>query len=186
MTSEPGKLKPALKNAIDLAPLAAFILGFYLFGLQGATALLMAVTFAGLATVYVVEKRLAIAPLVTGVMVGIFGALTLMFDNEYFIKVKPTVVNLILAAILLGGLKMGKPLLKYVLEVAFRLDDAGWRGLSLRWGIFFIFLALVNEAVWRNFSTEFWVNFKLFGMLTLNIAFWVAHVPFLQRHMVEE
>lgn len=186
MTAESKKLNPALKNVIDLAPLGAFILGFYLFGLQGATALLMAVTFAGLAVVYAVERRIAVAPLVTGVMVGIFGALTLMLKDEYFIKIKPTVVNLILAAILLVGLKLGKPLLKYVLEVAFRLDDDGWRGLSLRWGIFFIFLALVNEVVWRNFSTEFWVNFKLFGMLTLNIAFWVVHVPFLQRHMVKE
>lgn len=186
MNGQPAKLNPVLKSAIDIAPLAAFIAGFYLFGLQGATALLMAATFTGLIIVYAVERRLALAPLVTGVMVGIFGALTLMLDDEYFIKIKPTVVNLILAAVLLGGLKLGKPLLKYVLEVAFRLDDAGWRGLSLRWGLFFIFLALVNEVVWRNFSTEFWVNFKLFGMLTLNISFWVAHVPYLQRHMVEE
>lgn len=180
------KLSPAVKNAVDLAPLVAFMGGFYLFGLQGATALLMVATFIGLAIVYAVERRIALAPLITGVMVGIFGALTLWLDNDYFIKIKPTVVNLILAAVLLGGLKLGKPLLKYVLEVAFKLDDAGWRGLSLRWGLFFIFLAIVNEVVWRNFSTEFWVNFKLFGMLTLNIAFWVVHVPYLQRHMVEQ
>lgn len=178
-------MHPTVKFILDLAPLGAFMLGFYLWGLQEATVLLMVVTFISLAVIYVVERRLALAPLITGLMVGIFGALTLVLKDEYYIKIKPTVVNLILAAILLVGAKLGKPLLKYVLEVAFKLDEAGWRSLSIRWGVFFIFLAAVNEVVWRNFSTEFWVNFKLFGMMTLNILFWVCHAPFLQRHMLD-
>lgn len=179
-------MHPTVKFILDLAPLGAFILGFYLWGMQEATMLLMAATFLSLLIIYIVERRLALAPLITGLMVGVFGALTLMLKDDYYIKIKPTVVNLILASILLIGVKLGKPLLKYVLEVAFKLDDAGWRGLSIRWGMFFIFLAGVNEVVWRNFSTEFWVNFKLFGMLTLNILFWVCHAPFLQRHMIDE
>jgi len=179
-------LNPRLKFALDVAPLAAFIIGFKFFGMLQATVWLMAATFISLGIIFAVEKRLALAPLITGVMVGVFGGATLILQDEYYIKIKPTVVNLILASILLIGLKMGKPLLKYVLEVAFKLDDAGWRGLSLRWGLFFIFLAGVNEIVWRNFSTDFWVSFKLFGMMTLNIAFWVCHVPYLQRHMLPE
>lgn len=179
-------MHPRLKFILDIAPLAAFLIGYKFFGMLQATVWLMAATFISLGIIYAVEKRLALAPLITGIMVGVFGGATLILQDEYYIKIKPTVVNLILASVLLIGLKMGKPLLKYVLEVAFKLDDAGWRGLSLRWGIFFIFLAVVNEIVWRNFSTDFWVSFKLFGMMTLNILFWVFHVPFLQRHALPE
>jgi intracellular septation protein len=179
------KINAQAKFALDMAPLVAFLIGFKLMGMQEATVLLMLVTFACLGIIYIAEKRLALAPLITGLMVGVFGGLTLILKDEYYIKIKPTVVNLLLAAVLLIGLKMGKPLVKYLLEVAFKLDEKGWRSLSLRWGLFFIFLAAVNEIVWRNFSTDFWVSFKLFGMLSLNILFWVAHVPFLQRHKVE-
>lgn len=175
-----------VKFALDMAPLVAFIIGFKLWGMRGATMALMAVTFISLGIIYSYERRLALAPLITGVMVGIFGAITLILQDDYYIKIKPTVVNLILASVLLIGAKMGKPLLKYVLEVAFQLDEEGWRVLSIRWGLFFIFLAMVNEVVWRHFSTEFWVNFKLFGMFTLNILFWVSQYRFLQEHMVKE
>lgn len=186
MNAEPRKLRPAHKNLLDLAPVMLFMAAWFIAGdMMLATALLMGATFVSLAVFYAVERRIALMPLVTGVMVGIFGGLTLFLHDELFIKVKPTIVNLIFATILLAGWKWERHLLKYLLESAFKLDDAGWRGLSLRWGLFFVFLAAVNEVVWRNFSTDFWVSFKLFGMLTLNIAFWVVHVPYLQRHMVE-
>lgn len=184
MQTESRKLKPAHKNFLDLAPAIVFVAAyFFAKDMMLATVLLMATTFVSLAVFYVVERRIAAMPLITGVMVGLFGGLTLLLHDDYFIKVKPTIVNLIFAGILLGGWLMDRPLLKVLLESAFRLDAAGWRGLSLRWGLFFVFLALVNEIVWRNFSTEFWMSFKLFGMLTLNIAFWVVHMPYLQRHM---
>lgn len=184
MQTESRKLKPAHKNLLDLAPAIVFVAAYFLAkDVMLATVLLMAATFASLTVFYAVERRVAPMPLITGVMVGLFGGLTLLLNDEYFIKIKPTIVNLIFAGILLGGWLTDRPLLKALLETAFRLDAAGWRGLSLRWGLFFVFLALVNEIVWRNFSTDFWMSFKLFGMLSLNIAFWVVHVPYLQRHM---
>lgn len=187
MSAEPRKLHPAAKNLLDLAPVALFMGAWFIAeDMMLATALLMAATFVSLIVFYAVERRIALMPLVTGVMVGIFGGLTLFLHDETFIKVKPTIINLIFATILLAGWKWERHLLKYLFESAFKLDDAGWRSLSLRWGLFFIVLALVNEVVWRNFSTDFWISFKLFGMLTLNIAFWIVHVPFLQRHMIEE
>lgn len=179
-------INPQVKFALDMAPLAAFLIGFKMLGMQEATILLMVTTFICLGIIYAAERRLALAPLITGLMVGIFGALTLILKDEYYIKIKPTVVNLILASVLLIGLKMGKPLVKYMLEAAVKLDEKGWRGLSLRWALFFILLAGVNEIVWRHFSTDFWVSFKLFGMLTLNILFWLVHMPYLQRHRLEE
>lgn len=186
MKTKPRTLKPALKNLLDLAPVMAFMVAWFLSNdMMLATILLMAGTFASLAVFFVIERRIALMPLITGLMVGVFGGLTLFLEDDTFIKVKPTIINCIFAAILLTGWKLEKPLLKYLFESAFKLDDAGWRGLSLRWALFFLFLAIVNEVIWRNFSTDFWVSFKLFGMLTLNIVFWIIHVPFLQRHMVE-
>lgn len=177
-------MPPYLKTLVDLAPLGAFVIGFYLLGIQGATVVLMVATFISLAVTWVYERKLALMPLVAGVMVGVFGAFTLILQDETFIKMKPTVVNLLFATILIGGALLKKPLLRYVLDVALHLTEKGWMGLTWRWGVFFIFLAVVNEVVWRNFSTEFWVNFKLFGMFTLNVAFWVAHAPFIMKHRV--
>lgn len=179
-------MRAATKFLIDLAPIGAFVAGYSLFDLRTATVWLMVATGISLILTYVMERKIAMAPLITGIMVGIFGGLTLLTHNDYFIKIKPTIVNLCLAAILLGGVAMGKSLLRYVLEVAFQLDEAGWRSLSIRWGLFFIFLALVNELVWRNFSDGFWVSFKLFGMLSLNILFWMIHVPFIKRHQLTQ
>lgn len=187
MRNEARTLPPAAKNLLDLAPVTLFMGAWFLLkDMMLATALLMLGTFVSLAVVYAVERRLALMPLVTGVMVGVFGGLTLLLEDETFIKVKPTIVNCIFATILLAGWYLRRPLLKYLFEAAFRLDDAGWRGLSLRWGLFFLFLAGVNEVVWRGFSTDFWISFKLFGMLTLNILFWVAHIPYIQRHMQQD
>jgi intracellular septation protein len=187
MMHQPRQLKSAHKNLLDLAPVVLFMVAWFVGkDMMLATALLMGATFVSLAVFYVVERKIALMPLVTGVVVGVFGGLTLLLHDELFIKVKPTIINLIFATVLLAGWKWDKNLLRRLFDSAFKLDDAGWRGLSLRWGIFFAFLAVVNEVVWRNFSTDFWVSFKLFGMLSLNIAFWLVHVPFLQRHMVEE
>ncbi len=180
------RINGTVKFILDMAPIVGFIAAYYFYDLMAATAVLMVATFISLIVIYAVERKVALAPLITGIMVGVFGAMTLLTQNDYFIKVKPTIVNMILAAILLIGAAFGKPLLKYVLEVAFKMTEKGWLGLSIRWGIFFIFLAILNEIIWRNFSTEFWVNFKLFGMLPLNILFWIVHVPYLQRHMLKD
>lgn len=187
METEPRKLKPAHKNILDLAPVVLFMTAWFTSkDMMLATVLLMAGTFISLGVSYAVERRIALMPLITAIVVGVFGGLTLFLHDDTFIKMKPTIINLIFAAILLTGWKLKRPLLKYLFEAAFKLDDEGWWGLSLRWGLFFILLAAVNEVVWRNFSTDFWISFKLFGMLTLNLAFWVVHIPYLQKHMQED
>jgi len=180
------KMNPLLKTALELGPLFLFFLGFRHFAdLIIATQMLVFATFLSLSITYLLEKKLAMMPLVSGGMMVIFGTLTIALHNEYFIKIKPTMVNLLFSALLLGGLAMGKSLLKYMLENALALTDEGWRLLSLRWGVFFAFLALLNEIIWRNFSVAFWVDFKVFGMFGLTIIFTLAQIPLIKKYAVE-
>lgn len=116
----------------------------------------------------------------------VFGALTLYLQDDVFIKMKPTIVNALFGVVLLGGLAFGKSLLGYVFDSAFRLDAEGWRKLTLRWGVFFLFLAVVNEVVWRNFSTDFWVAFKVWATLPITVLFTAVQMPLIMRHSVEE
>lgn len=189
---------PAVKLMLDLGPLAVFFVIYRLKGgsevagpegkegLMAATGALIVATLLSLAIQYWKERKLSPMPLVTGIGVTIFGTLTIVLNDELFIKMKPTIVNLLFALALLGGHIMGKPTLKYLLASAIALTEEGWRKLSLRWGVFFVFLAIVNEAVWRNFSTDFWVDFKVFGMLTLTMIFTAAQVPLIKKYMIEE
>lgn len=175
-----------LRLFFDFSPLAGFFLGYRFAGLLAGTALLIGLTLVSLLVTYAMEKRIAVMPLVSGVMVTILGGLTLYLHDETFIKIKPTIVNLLFASVLLGGLYYGRPMFKYVLGHAMTLTAEGWRTLSLRWGLFFIFLAILNECIWRNFSTEFWVDFKVFGMFTLTMLFTFAQLPLIKRCWVEE
>ncbi len=156
-----------------------------LFGVQVATCVLMALTFVALVIVYAKEKKVALMPLISGVAVTILGSLTIYLHDDYFIKIKPTVVNAMFAVVLLGGVYFRKATFKYVLGHAISLEDEGWRKLSLRWGIFFLFLACLNEVIWRNFSTDFWVNFKVFGMFSLTMLFTLAQMPLIKRYWIE-
>ena len=174
-----------LKLFLDFSPLAGFFIAYRTGGLLAGTAVLIALTLLSLAVTYAKEKRLAMMPLISGVIVTVMGGLTLYLRDETFIKIKPTIVNLLFASLLLGGLWFKKPLFKYVLGHAMRLQEEGWRQLSLRWGIFFVFLAVLNECIWRNFSTDFWVNFKVFGMFTLTMLFTVLQLPLIKRHWIE-
>lgn len=180
------KLPPSLKLVLDFAPLAVFFVAYKLGGVMAATVALMVVTTISTGIIYVVERTIALAPLITGGVVMVMGGLTIALHDPEFIKLKPTIVNLIFAAILLGGVFIGKrgPL-KYVLDVAFQLTDAGWIILSRRWGFFFAFLAALNEVIWRNFSDDFWVNFKVFGMFTLTIAFAISQFKLVERYKSE-
>ena len=175
-----------LKLICDFGPLLVFFLGFRLFGLLPATFALIVATVAALAVMYVLERRIAIMPLFSGVAVAVFGGITLYLHDETFIKIKPTVINSLFSVILLVGYWRGKAVLKYLLSDAFQLDEQGWLTLSFRWGLFFLFLAGLNEAIWRNFPTEFWVNFKVFGMFTLTMAFTLSQIPLMKRHMLED
>ncbi len=179
-------MNSTLKFALDMLPLAAFFIGFKLGDLFVATALIMAATVVSIAVSYVLEKKIAMNPLITGGMVMFFGGLTLLLKDDTFIKMKPTIINLLFAVVLIGGVVfLKKGLLRYVLEMAFTMPDAAWKTLSLRWGVFFVFLAVLNEVIWRNFSTDFWVNFKVFGMMTCTIAFTLSQFPFVKRNMQE-
>eukprot|EP01037_Dinobryon_pediforme_P002351 gene2351-2388_t len=150
------------------APLAELVLpATVLAGEKGgiftATVVLMAGVLAALVVSLVVMRRIPVMPLVTALVVTIFGVLTLYFQDEQFIKMKPTFLDMIFGLILLVGLAFGRPLLPYILESAFHLTDAGWRKLTFRWGVFFLVLAGLNELVWRTQSTDFWVNFKVYA-----------------------
>jgi intracellular septation protein len=171
-----------LQPATEYGPLALFFLVYLSKGLMPATAALLAATAVGLALSWLFLRKLPWLPVVAAAGVGIFGGLTLWLQDDSYIKMKPTIVNAIFAAILLGGLAVNKLPLQKVLGKSITVDDAGWRALSLRWGLFFILLAVLNEAVWRTQSEEFWVAFKVFGLIGLTVLFSVAQLPLIRRH----
>jgi len=116
----------------------------------------------------------------------IFGGLTLLFDNKIFIFMKPTIINFIFAAILYGGIILKKPLLKYLLGSALKLEEEGWNTLTHRWIAFFVALAILNEIVWRTMSEDLWVNFKVFGILPITIIFTMTQIPLIKKYQIEE
>jgi intracellular septation protein len=203
--SDPQKKKesvnPLLKLVLELGPLMVFFFanarGAWLvqkfpvlaeFGgpIFVATGLFMAATAIALVASWLLLRTLPIMPMVSGVVVFIFGALTLYLQDDIFIKMKPTIVNTLFGGVLLGGLFFGKSLLGYVFDSAFSLDAVGWRKLTFRWGLFFLFLALANEVVWRNFSTDAWVTFKVWGIMPITLLFTLSQMPLILRHSLED
>jgi intracellular septation protein len=156
------------------------------YGIFTATAVFMATTIVALAVSYAVNRRLAVLPLVTGVFVLVFGGLTIWLNDDLFIKLKPTIVNTLFGVILLGGLVMGRPLLQLVLDSVVELTQEGWRKLTFRWGLFFLFLAILNEVVWRNFATDTWVSFKVFGIMPITMVFALSQMGLLTRYRRQE
>jgi intracellular septation protein len=171
--------------ALDLGPLIIFFAGFKYLGIFGATAAFMAAVLLSLCVGFVLEKRLSPMPLFTAVLVMIFGGLTLYLKNDMFIKMKPTVLYFFFGATLIGGLWFKRLFIKYVFAQAFELDETGWRQLTWRWGTFFLVLAVLNEAVWRNASTATWVSFKVWGIIPLIFLFALAQTPFVMKHHIE-
>lgn len=192
-TSEPNAL---IRLAIEFMPLAVFFLanayGDKWFGVTPdrrifvATGLFIAATLVALLVTWVLTRRLAIMPLISAVVVTVFGGLTLALDDALFIKLKPTIVNALFGCILIGGLAFGRSLLAYVLDTMIRLDAEGWRKLTLRWGLFFFVLAALNEIVWRSFSTDAWVSFKVWGIMPLTMIFAMAQTPLIMKHEVKD
>jgi intracellular septation protein len=176
------ELPPLLKLAIEFGPLALFFFANARYGLVPATAVFMVAAVFSLGLSYALTRHVAVMPVVSTIVVLVFGGLTVALNDELFIKLKPTIVNTLFGLVLLGGLAFGRSLLEYVFDSVFDLDEAGWRKLTFRWGLFFFVLAALNEIVWRNFSTDFWVSFKVFGIMPLTILFSLAQVPLLQRH----
>lgn len=188
MTSESAsveteKVNPLLKLALELGPLGVFFFLNYQAGIFYATGGFMIATVISLTASKLLLGKIAIMPLVTGVFVLVFGGLTLYLADELFIKLKPTIVNTLFGSILLGGLAFNVPLLRPLLGDAFPLDDEGWVKMTWRWGVFFFFLAVLNEVIWRNFSTDFWVNFKVFGIMPITMLFAGSQMYFLRHHM---
>ena len=180
---------PGLRLAIDVAPLAVFFLvNFFSSGPQLARLLAATTAFMVASAIAMVVSRWKtgrISPMLwmTGTLVLVFGGATLYFHNETFIKIKPTFVYASFAAILAFGLATGRPLLQSLLESAYPgLTEQGWRKLTINWTIFFVFMAVLNETVWRNSTTDFWVAFKLWGAIPLTLIFAVANVPMLMKH----
>ena len=148
-------LNPALKLVLDIGPLVLFFAVNAKIGIYAATGVFMVAILAALAVSYALTRHVAVMPVVTAVIVLIFGGLTLVLHDETFIKVKPTIIYVLFGGALLGGLAFGKPLLGIVFDSVFDLTEEGWRKLTWRWALFFLALAIVNEIVWRNFSTDF-------------------------------
>jgi len=170
---------------VEWGPLITFFIANAKGGIFWGTGIFMAATAIALAVSWTFTGKLALVPLIGAVFVVVFGGLTLWLQNETFIKVKVTLVNLLFGTILLSGLAFRKQFLKLVLGEALKMDDEGWRILTLRWGLFFFALALLNEIVWRTVSTDVWVNFKVFGILPITLLFALSQAPLMSRHLIE-
>jgi intracellular septation protein len=171
-----------LKLAIELGPLLVFFGTNAAAGIYAGTAAFMAATLVSLLAAWFSYHKLPIMPIVSGVIVLVFGGLTLYLRDETFIKLKPTIVYTMFAALLVAGLLWKKPMLELLFGPVFTLTEEGWRKLTIRWALFFAVMAVMNELVWRNVSTDAWVSFKAFGFLPLTFLFAIAQVPLMQRH----
>jgi intracellular septation protein len=200
------QLNPFAKLALDLGPLILF---FYanskpaLFlpliapffpaiandgeraGIFVATAVFMVAVLVSLIVSYILIRRLPLMPVVSAIIVVVFGGLTLVLHNDTFIKMKPTIIYVLFGAVLLGGLILRKPLLEMVFDSVFHLSEEGWRILTIRWSAFFFAMAVLNEIVWRTMSTDAWVTFKVFGVLPLTFVFAMLQYPVLTKYAVE-
>ncbi len=171
-----------LKLAVEVGPLVVFFIVNARAGIFWGTGVFMGATVASLIASRILFGRVSVMPLVTGVCVMVFGGLTLWLQDDHFIKIKPTIVNALFAGALFIGLFAGQSLLRVIFGEVFRLTDEGWRKLTLRWAFFFVFLAVLNEVMWRSFSTDTWVSFKVFAVMPLTMAFAVAQVGLLRQY----
>ena len=180
--------RPLVKFVADFGPILIFF-SIYLSNdndLKLAIPPFIIATFIALAVIYFLEKKIAMVPLISGILIGFFGGLTLYFDNKIFFYMKPTIINLLFAAILFFGKYFTpKPLLKIFFQNAFNLEDEGWKKLNYRWISFFLFIAILNEIVWRTQSEAFWVNFKVWGLLPISFLFAASQVPLINKYKLK-
>jgi intracellular septation protein len=206
-TEKKPAINPLLKLALDIGPLLLFFFANSrpaLFapllapfmpaaeltgeraGIFVATGVFMVAVLAALVVSYVLTRHLPVMPIVTAIVVVVFGTLTLVLQNDMFIKLKPTIIYVLFGGILLGGLAFGKSFLSTLFDTVFNLTEEGWRKLTVRWALFFLALAVLNEIVWRTQSTDFWVSFKLFGVLPLTMLFGALQIRLLQKYDAEK
>jgi intracellular septation protein len=198
ITDKPAaeQVNPLLKLGLEFGPLAIFFFansyGDRWFGVATdqrifvATGVFMVASLISLALSKILLNHLPRMAVINAVVVTVFGGLTLALNDELFIKLKPTIVNSLFGCVLLGGLAMGRPLLPYVLDSVMSLTEEGWKKLTFRWGLFFFVLAAINEIVWRNFSTDFWVGFKVWGIMPITIAFALSQTPLILKYEVKD
>ena len=179
-------MKSFYKLLIDIGPLAVFFIFYTRSGLQASILPFMLATVIAVLFSYILEKKIPIMPTVGAGIVLLFGGLTIYFDNDVFFKMKPTIINVLFAVILYGGILINKPLLKYLLGAALKLEEVGWKILTQRWIGFFIALAVLNEIVWRTQSTDVWVNFKVFGILPITFIFTMTQFPLIKKYQIED
>ena len=181
--------KSFIKFATDFGPLLAFFIIYYKNDkdLVSAIPALIIATLIAICVIYILEKRIPVLPLMGAILVCLFGGLTIFFDNPIFIYLKPTIINLIFAfALFFGKVVLNKNFLKKLFESSIKLEEAGWDKLIIRWIVFFIFLAILNEAVWRTQTEEFWINFKVWGILPITFIFTAFQLPLIQKYKKSE
>ena len=174
-----------LKPAVEYGPIAVFFIAYYTSDLLTATAAIMGATAIALILSYGFERKTPMMPLLTAVVIGIFGGLTLWLKDDMFIKMKPTIIQALFGLILLGGLAFGKLFLKSVMGQMWNMTDTAWRTITVRFSGYFFAMAMINELVWRTQSTDFWVNFKVFGLMGLTFIFIISQMGFIQRNAQE-
>ena len=180
--------KPLIKSFADFGPLLIFFVIYFNSeqNLKIAIPPFIIATIVSLIIIYILEKKISIIPLTSGILIGVFGGLTLYFDNKIFFYMKPTIINLLFALVLIFGKYFTKkPLLKFIFKNSFNLMDEGWKILNYRWIYFFIFVALLNELVWRTQSEVFWVNFKVWGLLPISFVFAATQVPVINKYKLK-
>ncbi|HTN96894.1 MAG TPA: septation protein A [Nordella sp.] len=178
-------MNPLIKILIEAGPLVAFFLTNWLAGIFWGTGIFMAATAIALLLSWLLTRKLAVMPLISAGFVAVFGILTLWLHDDTFIKVKVTLINALFGALLLGGLFFGQTFLKYVMGEAIKMTEEGWRALTIRWGIFFLCIAVVNEVVWRMVTTDTWVNFKV-ALLPVTLVFALSQAPMMTKHMIPD
>ena len=181
--------KSFIKFVTDFGPLLAFFIIYYRNDkdLVSAIPALIIATLIAICVIYLLEKRIPVLPLMGAILVCLFGGLTIFFDNPVFIYLKPTIINLIFAfALFFGKVVLNKNFLKKLFESSIKLEEAGWDKLIIRWVGFFIFLALLNEAVWRTQTEEFWINFKVWWILPITFVFTAFQLPLIQKYKKSE
>ena len=179
--------KSFLKFIADFGPLLIFFTIYYKSGNNLSLAIppLIIATIVAVVVVYFIERKIPYVPLIGGIIISLFGGLTLYFNNPVFLYMKPTIINIIFASgLIIGKIFYNKNFLKFFFKTAFQLDEMGWDKLNFRWAYFFIFLAFLNEIVWRTQPETTWVNFKVWGMLPITFIFTALQLPLINRHKI--
>ena len=181
--------KPLIKIIADFGPLLIFFIIYFNNenDLKVAIPPFVVATLISLIVIYFLEKKISMVPLTGGILITLFGGLTLYFDNKIFFYMKPTIINVLFAGVLFfGKFFTEKPLLKMFFQNAFNLENEGWKKLNQRWILFFIFVAILNEIVWRTQSEAFWVNFKVWGLLPISFVFAASQFPLINKYKLKE